>query len=570
MEHGLEPTNLTPQSGTSAGAPELLDLSGQTLGDYRLLRRLGQGGMGQVYLAEQLSLQRKVALKIMRADLAASPTALKRFQAEAMAVARVTHGNIVQVYQIGEANGLHYMALEYVEGRTLREFIVKKGPPDLALALSIMRQVAAALQEAHEAGIIHRDIKPENILLTRKGEVKVADFGLSRCFGADLQPLNLTQSGVSMGTPLYMSPEQVQGKEVDPRTDLYSFGVTCYHMLTGQPPFRGQNPFDVAVQHVQNEPVPLWQMRPDLPAELGTIVHRLMAKDPNHRYHVARDLGADLDRLRQGQSGTAIAATPSIQFSQPVAIPQTSTLPMTGLSNPRRVGWAAAVVLSLLLAAAAGAALRLAGNGPAVAKLAPSSELSPGGEAVRIGGPREAVLLAAVRKEPRWNDSDDVRRHLDASVQLGMVYLEQRRLTEAEGFFQELRDRPLGEERKYHVLGKIGQASVRAYHDKAEESVKLFRELEVQKTQFWDKMGGKRWDDIRHLLKGGIRDLQAELSVLNMPLVRRMVAEALDHNAANLGDKLPPDLERLRRLPNPQGRPPGTGWPFPFPGPGKS
>ena len=132
-----------------------------------------------------------------------------------------------------------FIALEYVEGRNLKEFVSKKGPPELLLALSIMRQTAAALQRASEAGIVHRDIKPENILLTRKGEVKVADFGLSRCLDADRPALNLTQSGVTMGTPLYMSPEQVEGKPLDARTDIYSLGVTSYYMLAGHPPFDG-------------------------------------------------------------------------------------------------------------------------------------------------------------------------------------------------------------------------------------------------------------------------------------------------------------------------------------------
>src|SRR5204863_123047 len=186
------------------------------------LRRIGQGGMGQVYLAEHRALKRRVALKILRSDLAASSVSLQRFKAEAQAVARVTHPNIVQVYDTGESHGLHYMALEYVHGRNLSEYLAKKGPPELPLALSIMIQVAAALQRASELGIIHRDIKPENILLTRKGEVKVADFGLSRVLADGQQPLHLTQSGVTMGTPLYMSPEQVEGHTVDPRTDIYS------------------------------------------------------------------------------------------------------------------------------------------------------------------------------------------------------------------------------------------------------------------------------------------------------------------------------------------------------------
>src|SRR5262245_20447065 len=168
------PNPTTGPSAPGAATPEL-DLSGSTVDDFHVLRKLGQGGMGQVYLAEQVSLRRKVALKILRPDLAASPPALTRFKQEAEAVARATHANIVQVYQIGECRGMHYMALEYVEGRNLREYLNRKGSPDLLVALSIMRQVAAALQRASELGIIHRDVKPENILLTRKGEVKVAD-----------------------------------------------------------------------------------------------------------------------------------------------------------------------------------------------------------------------------------------------------------------------------------------------------------------------------------------------------------------------------------------------------------
>src|SRR5262249_5950160 len=156
------------------------------------------------------------------------------------------HPNIVHVYAFGEERGLHYMALEYVEGRNLGQYLMKKGTVDVPVAISIVRQIAAALQRASELGIIHRDIKPENLLLTRRGEVKVADFGLSRCFGTDRPAANLTHSGMTVGTPLYMSPEQVQGLAVDPRTDIYSLGVTCYHMLAGQPPFRGNTAFELA------------------------------------------------------------------------------------------------------------------------------------------------------------------------------------------------------------------------------------------------------------------------------------------------------------------------------------
>src|SRR3954466_790874 len=208
-------------------APPQPDLTGRTLGDFHILRKIGSGGMGQVYLARQLSLKREVALKLLRGELNANPTALARFQAEAQAVAKLNHPNIVHIHQIGESDGLRYMVLEFVDGRNLREYLARKGPPDLPITLSVMRQVSLALQKAHEQGIVHRDIKPENILVTRRVEVKVTDFGLSRYFAGEPVPTHLTQSGVTLGTPLYMSPEQVQGKTVDHRSDVYSLGVTC-------------------------------------------------------------------------------------------------------------------------------------------------------------------------------------------------------------------------------------------------------------------------------------------------------------------------------------------------------
>jgi serine/threonine-protein kinase len=560
MDNGSEPTTVAPTASDPPVAAEAADLSGKVLGDFRLLRLLGEGGMGQVYLAEQVSLKRKVALKIMRAELAANPTALKRFQAEAEAIARVTHASIVQVYFIGDADGLHYMALEYVEGRTLREYIAKKGPPELAAALSIMRQVAAALEQAHEAGIIHRDIKPENILLTRKGEAKVADFGLSRCFGSDAQSVHLTQTGMAMGTPLYMSPEQVQSKEVDPRTDIYSFGVTCYHMLTGQPPFRGQNAFDVAIQHVQTAPTPLNEVRPDLPIELCQIVHKMMGKAPEERYQSSRDLKADIVRLRQSLSGIPTDSVPPLAVSQSLPPPLLSKTLINPMAQPTQVAprqrlplWPF-VALSLVLALAAGAGVHF-WKIQAAPQLSPSTELSATGEAVRTTpSSRETALRQALKKDgAAVREFDDFRRQFDAAVQLGLLYLDQRRLTEAEAFFKELHDTPPSEHRFYGAWSRIGQAVVLAFQDKADESNKVFVELEKTRPAFLDKMEkGRPPGDFRMMFKG----VPAEWYVLSMPQVRRIVAEALNQNAANLGDTpLPEGLERLRKVPTPTARP---------------
>src|SRR5579863_6052328 len=179
------------------------DLTDKMLGDFRILRRLGQGGMAEVYLAEQTSLKRNVAIKVLNQDRVGDGSYLKRFKTEAMAAGSLNHPNIVQVIMIGEQDGIQYIAQEYVPGMNLREFLTRKGPPELAVSLRIFKQVALALQAAHAAGIVHRDIKPENIMLTRKGEVKVADFGLVQLTQGG-ERVNLTQDGVTMGTPLYM------------------------------------------------------------------------------------------------------------------------------------------------------------------------------------------------------------------------------------------------------------------------------------------------------------------------------------------------------------------------------
>ncbi len=278
------------------------DLTGRQLGDFRLLRRLGHGAMAEVYLAEQCSLKRQVAVKVLKSRLAQDATYVKRFEREAQAAAALVHANIVQIYEVGQADGYYYIAQEYVQGVNLRQWIARNGPPELRLALLIMRQVAAALAKAAEQGIVHRDIKPENIMLTRTGEVKVADFGLARMIRSG-EGTDLTQVGVTLGTPLYMSPEQVEGKPLDPRSDLYSFGVTCYQMLAGVPPFSGETALSLALQHLRKPPEPLELLRPDLPPALCRIVHRMLAKSPEHRYASAQELLRDLRKVQVAELG---------------------------------------------------------------------------------------------------------------------------------------------------------------------------------------------------------------------------------------------------------------------------
>jgi serine/threonine-protein kinase len=500
------------------------DLTGRTLDDFRVLRRLGQGGMGQVYLAEQISLKRKVALKILRPDAAPDATALQRFRAEAEAVARATHANIVQVYAIGQADGIPYMALEYVEGRNLREYLARKGPPDVALAVSIMRQVGSALQRASELGIIHRDIKPENILLTRKGEVKVADFGLSRCLGGD-QPLNLTQSGVTLGTPLYMSPEQVEGRPIDPRTDIYSFGVTCYHVLAGRPPFRGDTPFEVAYQHVKGEPEPLAQVRPDLPPGLCAIVHKMMAKEPAQRYQTGRDLLRDLARLRESLSGTAPQPLLEGPISPIAPVLQATTVETRVPALPGQRRWlAGAVVLSLVLALAAGAGFGWLKRQQANALPPASANGNESGESdlAPLSPQRHVIALEKVLREyldpangfrtpPPFKDCLD----------LGLLYLDQGRWDEADRFFQRLD--ALNQFPKFHAFGRVGRAIVLALKSQPAESNKLFKDVPA----FFLPRGKK-------LLSENLKHPEADLRRMwQMPRFLFWLSQAAHYNLLN-------------------------------------
>lgn len=286
--------------------PAARDLTGMVLGDFHVDRLIGRGGMGEVYLAEQLSLRRPVALKVLLPEWVSRPAYLSRFSVEATAVAKLNHANIVQVYALGEAEGIHYIAMEYVEGTNLREYLIRKGSLDIPLALSIMRQSGSAIGAAGEVGLIHRDIKPENLLLTRKGRIKVADFGLCRDMESDR--VHVTQQGTTMGTPLYMSPEQAQGHAMDHRSDLYSLGVTYYHMIVGEPPFRADSALALALKHVREQPASMRVRRPDVSPELDRLVLKLMAKKAADRYQSAAEMLADVNRIR-GQMTTIAGAS---------------------------------------------------------------------------------------------------------------------------------------------------------------------------------------------------------------------------------------------------------------------
>jgi tRNA A-37 threonylcarbamoyl transferase component Bud32 len=480
MDDATQPVTPTQAAGSpiTAAADNTPDLSGQTIGEFHILRRLGHGGMGYVYLAEQSSLKRKVALKFLRSDLAANPIALSRFRREAEAVARVTHANIVQVYSIGEADGRHFMALEYVDGRNLRQYLARKGPPDLPVALMIMRQVAAALQRAAESNIVHRDIKPENILLTRKGEVKVADFGLSRVLAGE-QDLNLTQDGVVMGTPVYMSPEQAQGNPLDTRSDIYSFGVTCFQMLAGQPPFRGQTALEVALKHVNEQPPSLAELRPDLPPPLVDLVQRMMSKDPAARPQSGREILRQLTQATGAVTGENPFAGLNAAVPGSVRLSTLSAKETTPAPSPAAGGWNlkpwhwAAALLGIVIAGAGGVGLRAIVNARSTP---PATDSHPD---LPVVSEQERRLLAAIELYSGRKSAPDVRQGAGHYIELGMLYWEQRRFADAERLFEEMAktaNAPAG----YKAISNLGLAVTYALRDEVDRSNRLFMDARGQ------------------------------------------------------------------------------------------
>src|SRR5919198_1159792 len=264
-------------------------------GRYRVIRKLGAGGMADVYLAEDQELGRSVAIKILNDRHAQDDQFVERFRREAKNAAGLSHPNIVSIYDRGEAEGTYYIAMEYLEGRTLKELIVTKGPTPIHVAIDYTRQMLAALGFAHRHGIVHRDIKPHNVVVAPDGRLKVTDFGIARS-GAS----QMTEAGSIIGTAQYLSPEQARGAPVDQRSDLYSIGIVLYEMLTGSVPFTGDTPLEIAMKHLSTTPDPPSAKRPDVPRALDLIVLRALAKNPEDRYESAEQMDEDLARVAKG------------------------------------------------------------------------------------------------------------------------------------------------------------------------------------------------------------------------------------------------------------------------------
>jgi beta-lactam-binding protein with PASTA domain/predicted Ser/Thr protein kinase len=280
-------------------------------GRYRIIRKLGSGGMANVYLAEDEELGRRVAIKILNDRHASDDQFVERFRREASNAAGLSHPNIVSIYDRGEAEGTYYIAMEYLEGRSLKERIVADGPLPIRDAVEVTRQILRAIGFAHRRGIVHRDIKPHNVLLVQDGpgdeRFKVTDFGISRTTASQM-----TEAGSIVGTAQYLSPEQARGAPVDQRSDVYSVGIVLYELLTGKLPFTGETPLEIAMKHLSEVPKPPSELREDVTADLDMIVLRALAKDPSDRYESAEEMEKELARVAGGggvSTETAEAAT---------------------------------------------------------------------------------------------------------------------------------------------------------------------------------------------------------------------------------------------------------------------
>jgi eukaryotic-like serine/threonine-protein kinase len=339
-------------------------VSAQTLlgGRYLVESELGRGGMATVFKGTDTVLGRPVAVKVLSPQYSGDANFVTRFRREAQAAASLNHPNLVSVYDTGTDDGIHFIVMEYVEAKTLADYLAGGGRIMPERSIEIAEAVCDALSVAHAHGIIHRDIKPANIMITSKGDVKVTDFGIARVIsGAD----TLAQTAAVLGTASYLSPEQAQSQPVDQRSDIYSLGVALYEMVTGRPPFSGDSPVMVASKHVLEQPTPPSKLNADVSPELEAVIMKAMAKNPDNRYQDADEMRADLERARLGQGVQATPLLPESAQTQRIAPtgPPTAVLPPVAPGDgERRPWWIPALIVLLILAVLGGGLYLLASS----------------------------------------------------------------------------------------------------------------------------------------------------------------------------------------------------------------
>jgi serine/threonine-protein kinase len=312
-----------PRDGSTLRAPEGSNLVGSVLaGRYHIVRRIGEGGMGQVYLAEHVRMRRRSAVKVLHQGLVNDHDAIARFNREAANASQIQHPNVAAIYDFGETDdGLIYLAMEYVDGEPLRNVIERQGALSAAEAAEITRQVADALEAAHEMGIVHRDLKPDNIMIARGRNgadlAKVVDFGIAKATSGDDQ--KVTRTGLAVGTPEYMSPEQLSGETLDARTDIYSLGLVAFNMLTGQLPFPAVSSREAMIARLTERPRTLAEIKDDVewPAELQTVMNRALASQPQERYEHASKFGRDLVRAVASMPQSALSSSGTLDMPVP-------------------------------------------------------------------------------------------------------------------------------------------------------------------------------------------------------------------------------------------------------------
>ena len=311
------------------------------MGDFELKKRLGKGGMGEVFLARQISLDRMVALKTLSKELARKGDFVARFEREAKSMAKIDHPNVVKIYAVDSFKGIHFAAIEYIDGKSVQNWLDHLGRLTVADAVYITIVSAEALKHAHSQNMVHRDIKPDNILITQKGIVKVADFGLAKAMDEEV---SMTQSGTGLGTPLYMAPEQARNaKHVDERVDIYALGATLYHLLTGKLPFMGTTALELILAKEKGTYPTARSLRSEIPERLDLIIDKMMAKDPNHRYKNCDEIIRDLVAL--GVHGETLSF---IDGAAPVGTGHSSAATSTSLRGTQGIRKTAGSAVSTL------------------------------------------------------------------------------------------------------------------------------------------------------------------------------------------------------------------------------